>query len=348
MMRLVQPEDFPAFDPHPLLRNAHAMTVAGVLAPRRNRFVGVLSEQRLFRTEDHTQVLAWCEWQPEPRAAPTLLLLHGLAGSADSVYVCGTADKAYAVGFNTVRLNIRNCGDTHHLTPTLYHSGLTGDLHAVLTELHERDGLGPIVLAGFSLGGNIILKLLGELASARPDYLFGAVAVSPPIDLATCSAAIEQGGFNEVYQARFLRRLKATLRRKAALFPAIYDLDGIDDLKTLREFDDRYTAPHMGFGNAANYYAQASSLPYIAQIRVPTLIISARDDAFIPAAPLDRAEVRGNPAVSVVVTDHGGHVAFIGRRPAMSAAHVDADRRWAENRIVQFASGLVDPLAATG
>ena len=344
-------DQFPDFDPHPLLRNRHAMTVFGVFAPRRHEYVGVISERRLFATEPGTQVLAWCEWQPEPTECPTLVLVHGLAGSSSSVYVCGTAEKAYAAGFNTVRLNIRNCGDSEHLTETLYHSGLTEDLRAVLAELVDRDGLSPIVVAGFSLGGNMALKLLGECGDAPPKGVVGAVAVSPPIDLERCSRAIEQPGFNGVYHRRFLVLLKEKLRQKAALFPEIYDVSRLDDIKTLRQFDDAYTAPHMGFGDAATYYERASSLPFIAHIRVPTLIISARDDAFIPHEPLQESPVRDNERVSVVLTDHGGHLAFIGRRVAECGSFVDADRRWAENRVVQFAEtrvgrrAIANPLA---
>jgi len=299
----------------------------------------------LFRTTEDTQVLALCDWQADRKSCPTLVLLHGLVGSAEAVYLVGTADKAFAKGFNTVRLNMRNCGGTAHLTPTLYHSGLTHDLRSVMTELLEVDGLMNLFVSGFSLGGNVVLKLLGEWGEDAPPMVRGAVAVSPPVDLAECSRAIEAGAFNDVYQRRFLRLLKVTMRQKGALFPDRYDLTEIDQIRTLREFDDRFTAPHSGFGDAATYYERASALPFIPKIRVPTLIVSARDDGMIPADPLLSEEVRANEAVRCVITDRGGHIAFIGRRPAEVGDESDLDRRWAENRIVQF---CVSRCAATG
>lgn len=326
----------PEFVPHPLLRSGHAQTVFGTLAPRRALHVGRASARRLFQTAADTQVLGLCDWQEVPAAHPTLVLLHGLSGSAESAYLIGTADKAFARGFNTVRLNMRGCGGTAHLTPTLYHSGLTVDLRAVLAELADSDRLATLFVAGFSLGGNVVLKLLGEYGDEAPGGLRGAVAVSPPVDLARCAAAIEGGGFNEVYQRRFLRRLKEAMRERAALYPDRYDLRPLDAVRTLREFDDRFTAPCSGFADAADYYARASSLPWVPRIRVPTLVLSAEDDAMVPPAPLRAEEVRGNEAVRCVITDRGGHIAFVARRPAAADDHPDLDRRWAENRIVQF------------
>lgn len=328
--------EIPDFEPHPLLRSGHAQTVFGTLAPRRPRHVGQATERRLFRTAEDTQVLALCDWQLARRESPTIVLLHGLVGSAEAVYLVGTADKAFARGFNTVRLNMRNCGGTAHLTPTLYHSGLTDDLRAVLRELEVEDGLSAIFVAGFSLGGNVVLKLLGEFGDAAPSALRGAVAVSPPVDLAACSRAIVAGAFNDVYQRRFLRLLKGTMREKGALFPDRYDLSELDRVRTLREFDECFTAPYSGFGDAQTYYERASALPFIPKIRVPTLIVSAEDDGLIPTAPLQSEAVRNNDAVRCVITERGGHIAFIGRRPAAVGDEADLDRRWAENRVVQF------------
>lgn len=287
-------------------------------------------ELRQFHTEEHTTVVAACHWQPDRTAHTTLLLLHGLEGSSDAHYMRGIADKAWRAGMNVVRLNQRNCGGTEHLTPGLYHSGLTTDPRAVLTELIEQDHVPGIVLAGYSMGGNVLLRLAGELGGAAPPQLTGVAAVSPVIDLAACVEAMERRG-NWIYQWNFMRNLRARMLRKAKVFPEAFDLAPLARLRTIRGFDDTYTAPHHGFGDAANYYYQASALRLIDRIRIPALIISAADDPFVPASIFDAPEVRGNPHIRVALTPHGGHCAFIGQRDAGD------DGYWAETAIVDFA-----------
>jgi uncharacterized protein len=314
------------------LRNGHLMTVVAWARPRR---LGALPrpDLREFRTEAHTTVVAACHWQPERTAHATLLLLHGLEGSSDAHYMRGIADKAWRAGMNVVRLNQRNCGGTEHLTPGLYHSGLTTDPRAVLMELIDQDGLPAIVLAGYSMGGNVLLRLAGEFGDAAPPQLKGVAAVSPVIDLAACVDAIERRG-NWIYQWNFMRNLRARMRRKAKVFPDAFDLAPLARLRTIRGFDDTYTAPNHGFGDAANYYYQASALRLIDRIRIPTLIISAADDPFVPPSIFDAPEVRNNPAIRVEILPHGGHGAFISRRGG------DDDGYWAESAIVDFAQWI--------
>src|SRR5262245_37734584 len=172
------------------LRNTHAMTIVGSQRPRRFAILAEPHERREFHTEAHTTVVAHCHWQPQRQTRPTVLVIHGLEGSAEASYVLGTASKAFTAGFNVLRCNVRNCGGTLHLTPTLYHSGLTTDLHHITRELIERDNLPELFLIGFSMGGNQSLKFAGELAEAAPPQLRGIVAISPPIDLEQCSLAI--------------------------------------------------------------------------------------------------------------------------------------------------------------
>ena len=314
------------------LRNGHLMTVYAWGRPRRLASLP-RPDLREFRTAPDTTVMAACHWQPDPASAGTLLLLHGLEGSSDAHYMRGIADKAWRAGLNVVRLNQRNCGGTEHLTPGLYHSGLTADPRAVLLELIERDGLPSIVLAGYSMGGNVLLRLAGEFGDTPPPQLKGVAAVSPVIDLAACVAALERRS-NRVYEWNFMRNLRARMVRKARHFPASFDLSKLPAIRTIRAFDDAYTAPHHGFGDAANYYSQASALRLIDRIRIPALIISAEDDPFVPASIFDAPELRTNPHIRVEMTPHGGHCAFISERCP------DDDGYWAEAAIVDFAAGL--------
>ncbi len=312
------------------LRNGHAMTIATWARPRTLRSLPQ-PERREFRTASDTTVVAACHWQAQRTEHGTLLLLHGLEGSSDAHYMRGIADKAFRAGLNVVRLNQRNCGGTEHLTPGLYHSGLTADPHAVLRELIEHDRLPSVVLAGYSMGGNVLLRLAGELGADAPPQLKGVAAVSPVIDLEACVSAIEQPA-QYVYQWNFMRNLRRSMRRKAEAFPGAYDVGPLARLRTIRGFDDAYTAPHHGFGDAANYYQQASALRVIDRIRIPALIISAADDPFVPPSIFDAPELRSNPHVRVEITPHGGHCAFLSERNA------DDDGYWAESAIVSFAS----------
>ena len=310
--------------------NGHAQTILAFAWPRYLTIpISDLSEERLFELEPNVHLLAHCHWQSDPTSHPTLLLIHGLEGSSKSKYMLGTAEKGFRCGFNVVRLNLRNCGGTEHLTPTLYHSGMTGDLLAVLKQLIEMDGLRAIFLVGFSMGGNMVLKLAGEDAKNLPSQLSAVCAVSAAVDLASCMEAVKFRA-NWVYEQYFLRSLCRRLRLKHELYPELYDTSDLHLVHTIRDFDERYTAHDGGFENADDYYRRASALPVIQHINRPTLIIHAQDDPFIPFEPLKHRSVASNPYVLLLAPEHGGHVGFV-------ADHVkEQDRFWAENRIVQF------------
>jgi uncharacterized protein len=316
------------FVPPPALRNAHAMTIFGSKRPRRFPVLNHAPERRAFKTEPHTTVVAYCHWQPERQTRPTVLVIHGLEGSADAAYVLGTASKAFAAGFNVLRFNVRNCGGTLHLTPTLYHSGLTTDLHHVTRELIEGDGLPQLFLIGFSMGGNQSLKFAGELGEDAPSQLRGIVAISPPIDLEQCSRAIMRRE-NLIYELRFLLSLRRTLRAKNKHFPDAFDLTRLRGVRHLWDWDEAFQH-HNGFAGARGYYQHASSLPYLPHLRVPTAIITAQDDPFIPYVSFTDERLRDNPHIHLVSPRYGGHVAFCGQRQP------DEDRAWAENRAVEF------------
>lgn len=256
-----------------------------------------------------------------------------MEGSTASAYMLATADKAFRAGFNVVRFNVRNCGDTDHLTPTLYHAGLTDDLRSVMRELIEVDGLKQIFAAGFSLGGNMVLKLAGEYAENPPPELKAVVAISPSVDLRASTSRLSQPR-NWLYQRSFLGRLKKRVRTKARLFPQIYDAQRLRQIRSIEQFDNRFVAPAFGFADASDYYARASGLPYIERIRVPTLIIHAQDDPFIPFAPLRSPSVAANPYVLLLNPKRGGHVGFVSKNVK------DEDRFWAENRLVEFCEML--------
>jgi uncharacterized protein len=316
------------FVPDRLFRNAHAQTILTNQRPR--RFLPELSRaaRREFQTEADVRVVAFCSWQSEPRKHPTMLVVHGLEGSADAGYVLGTASKAFLAGFNVIRYNVRNCGGTAHLTPTLYHSGLTIDLHQVLRELIEVDRLPQIFLVGFSMGANQSLKLAGELGTEAPPELAGFCAISPPLDLEECSRSIGERR-NLIYERRFLRSLKKTMEQKARLFPEVYDLSGLDRVRSLWDFDE-LVGHHNGFSGALDYYTKSSSRRFVDRIHVPTLIIHAQDDPFIPMTAFADESLRANPWIILLNPEHGGHVAFCGRSSETE------DRAWAENRAVQF------------
>ena len=198
-------------------------------------------------------------------------------------------------GWNVVRLNQRNCGDTEHLSRGLYHSGLTNDPLFVLRELIERDGIRALAVAGYSLGGNLTLKLAGDLGDAAPPQLKAVCAVSPTMDLAVCVKALERKA-NVAYQWNFVRRLKARMRRKAAVVPGVFTLEPLRRIWTVRQFDEAYTAPHHGFRDAADYYHRASAMRVIDRIAVPALILTAADDPFVPVGAVSRSGSDGQSA----------------------------------------------------
>ena len=214
---------------------------------------------RYFDVAPDTRVLAHCHWQPEPWTHPTLLALHGLNGSSDAHYMRGLATKAFARGMNVLRLNQRNCGNTEHLSAGLFHSGLTADAKHVIEELTAIDGITSIGVAGYSLGGNLALKLAGEYGADAPPALIGVAAVSPIIEIGECVRALERPG-NFLYQWNFVRDLKKRIRRKDRFHPGAFDLSKLGSVRTVRDFDDVFTAPH--FVGSSRVDLQACKLEY--------------------------------------------------------------------------------------
>jgi len=321
----------------PRFSGGHTQTLYAWAKPR--RFPALPQPvARYFDVAADARVLAHCHWHDAPTDHPTLLLLHGLEGSSLAHYICGISDKAWAAGWNVVRLNQRNCGNTEHLSRGLYHSGLTDDPLLVMRELIDVDRIRTIAIAGYSLGGNLTLKLAGELGDAAIPELAAVCAVSPTMDLASCVEALERRA-NIAYEFNFVRNLKARMRRKAAAFPGDYALEPLRRVWTVRQFDEAYTAPHHGFSGATDYYHRASALRVINRIRVPALILTAQDDPFVPTGAFSDPAVTGNPHITVVITPHGGHCAFVEpRQPGY-------DGYWAEREIVRFVTTVASAKA---
>lgn len=297
----------------PLFRNPHLQTIAAHYWKRSEAAAPV--ERRLVETEPGVRVLLESQ-RPAGNAIGEIVLVHGLEGSGSAGYIRSLSAAALAAGFAAHRFHMRTCGGTEHLCDTLYHAGLTSDLLAVLRQLGAR-----AFVVGFSLGGNVVLKLAGELGETATEIVDGVCAVSTPLDLAACARRIAQPD-NRIYEARFVRRMRARLCATGR-----YSRGDFAGLRTVMAIDDRITAPSFGFGNAANYYRTQSAIGYLDAIRVPTLLLQAKDDTFIPFETYTAAALSRNPMLDLVATEHGGHLGFLARGPR---------RFWADHAIMEW------------
>lgn len=319
-----------AFRPGRWLRGGHVQTLAAFLLSRRIHLPA--PEERLVEVAPGIQVRCWCYWQPQNREqAPTLIVVHGLEGSTESQYMTGVARNGLAADMNVVLMNQRNCGGMDHCAPTLYNSSLSSDVAAVARHVVERDGVSRFVLIGFSMGGNLVLKLAGEWGSQAPPQLRGVAAVCPAMDLAASADALHEPA-NRIYEYYFLLQLFRRTRRKARHFPGFLDLSRLRGVRSLRQFDDRITAYYCGFTGADDYYARAGAANVVDRIAVPTLIIHAANDPFIRMRPETRERILRNPNITYIETSDGGHCAFIGLRDGDPRD----DGRWAEKQVVEF------------
>ncbi len=325
------------FHPRRFLRNAHLQTVAGNYLPRINGLpspeaqlveVAPASESQIA-----SQVLCHCHWQPEEVRAsrPTAIIVHGLEGSSNSQYVVGNANKIWRAGGNIIRMNMRNCGDTDTLTPTLYHSGLSNDVLAVMNFFVAKYGLQSMSLIGYSMGGNLVLKLAGELGAAAPSVLRSVIGVSPVVDLGPSADALHLPQ-NRMYEMKFLRALLRRFRRKAALFPRVYDPTRARKIRSLRDFDEHINAVYAGFTGADDYYHRAAAARVLDRITVPTLILHSADDPFIRLTAESHAMIAANPHITLIETRNGGHCAFLDQ-PDKARAY---DGYWAEHTLLRF------------
>jgi uncharacterized protein len=325
------------FIPRRFLSNGHLQTIAGnyfsrvdILPPPEDQLVEV---SPATANQIASRVLCHCHWQPDDVRAicPTAIIVHGLEGSSNSQYVVGNANKLWRADCNIVRMNMRNCGGTEALSPTLYHSGLSTDVLTVMNFFVAQYGLQSVSLIGYSMGGNLVIKLAGDLGAVAPTVLHSVIGVSPAVDLGPSADAMHLPQ-NRLYEMKFLRNLLRRFRRKAVLFPRAYDRNRAAGIHSLREFDDRITALYSGFSSADDYYHRAAAARVLHRITVPTLVLHALDDPFIRLTPETRKAIIANPHITMVETKHGGHCAFLAEpNPAMGY-----DGYWAEHTLLRF------------
>jgi predicted alpha/beta-fold hydrolase len=319
------------FSPPLLLRNCHLMTLLPAIITRGHRLKAHPAEIVTIPVSSDSSITAHCHIQPDQSKTPTLLLVHGLEGSSESSYIVGLAEQALAAGTNVVRINLRNCGNTLHLTPTLYNAGLSEDIIQGVDWLNRERQLNNFSLVGYSLGGNLVLKTAAELGKSS-SAVSSICAISPSIDLEAAVTALGQG-FNRIYEYNFLMSLKDKIKKKQKLYPDHYDLRKLVQVKSLKQFDETYTAPDGGYKNAEDYYRQASALFVLKNIRLPTLIIAAQDDPLVPFESFHGIETR---YISLLAPKYGGHAAFIQRRQKKSDGKPIEEIFWTDHRVISF------------
>lgn len=333
----------PEFKPRRWLSNGHLQTIVGNFLPRHNKlpaarteFIDVPLPPEMRSSHAHiaemqSRILCHCHWQQEDALRkPTVVLVHGLEGSSHSQYVVGNANKLFSHGCNVVRMNMRNCGWSDALSGTLYHSGMSCDVLAVMQWLMGH-GFTSIALAGYSMGGNLVLKAAGELGNTAPPQLKSVVAISPPMDLRESADALGLKR-NWIYERRFLKALRVRYRRKRSLFPAIFLHVGEKGFTSLRAFDEHVMAPQCGFSGADDYYARSGAYRVVEHISIPTLVVHAWDDPFIRLTESTRAKLLANRSITLIEPEHGGHCAFL----ADPMPDQNYDGYWAEHILRNF------------
>jgi predicted alpha/beta-fold hydrolase len=315
-----------SFSPAWWLPGAHSQTLWGKFFRRPQ-----IHDTRIERLETPDGDFLNLHHLDAPPGSPILLLLHGLEGSVRSHYIQGLLGQARRRGWRAAVLVFRSCGGEMNRLGRSYHSGETGDLSLVLEHLQSAFPAVPFVLAGVSLGGNVLLKYLGEQGSRVSPRIKGAAAVSVPYDLSRSSRYIDQG-FSRLYQWNFLRSLRAKAVAKARQFPDLSLSSRLSAARTMFDFDEYFTAPVHGFGGAEDYYTKASSLHWLEYISTNTLLLSAVDDPFLPPQVLNdvRDRARNNPRLHLEFPEHGGHVGFVGGKSPLSPIY------YLEHRVSEF------------
>lgn len=318
----------PTFCPPRFLRNGHLQTILPRLLRRR---LGLRYRRERLELDDGDFLdLDWSRaaGRDGGRVHGVVILSHGLEASAEADYIRGTAAAVNAAGWDALAWTFRGCGQDPNRLPRFYHSGETGDLRRIIRHVEETAAERParIALVGFSLGGNLTLKHLGEAAPAAS--VVAAAAVSVPIDLASSARALDERPANRLYLRRFLHSLIRKVENKGSRFAEAFDLTGVRAIRTFQEFDDRFTAPLHGFRDAADYWARSSARQFLGGIRVPTLLVNARDDPFLAPESFPFPEAEANPHFFLDAPDHGGHVGFLDFAAGSPI--------WTERRIARF------------
>ncbi|MFO0914805.1 MAG: alpha/beta fold hydrolase [Pirellulales bacterium] len=320
-------EPTPSFVPHPLFAGPHRQTIAGAYLWRRPADSGV---RRWVELDDGDRLVVHDDrgegWRPGDRA---VLLVHGLAGSHSSGYMLRAARKLNQVGCRTFRLDLRGCGAGMMTARRPLHAARVDDIVAAVRQVAQWTSDSPLTLVGFSLGASMVLKLLGNVR-ALPESIHSAIAVCPPLDILACSRKLREG-WNRIYDASFVRALRRQLKLRRERVPGFVDADWTSPPSSLYDFDRLYTAPNGGFAGVEDYYQQASSLPQLSRISVPTRILFSEDDPLVPSDVFRRAEY--SPTTRVYPTRYGGHLGFLARPAANSP---DPDWHWLDWRIVDW------------
>ena len=319
--------EHPPFEPHPWIRSPHAQTIIGRYWPSPSSQLAAIPREVVLPDGDRLVVL---DSRPNgwTNSAPTAVLVHGLAGDAEASYLIRLGSRLTRRGVRVVRVNLRNSGIGFGLAKRVYHAGRSDDLRAVLAWLKERDGMSPVALVGYSLGGNLVLKLAAEAAldPTGAEALDCVIASNPPIDLTACSLAMRDPT-NRLYDRNFvkwLRRMVCELHRRIPeLGPS-----GIEDVQSVLEFDDRYTSRRNGFASAHDYYQQCTLVGKVGQIKVPGLVVHAMDDPFVPHEPFQKAEWPSNVELQLVA--QGGHLGYVSRYSP------EGGRRWLDSRLERW------------
>lgn len=330
-MAIKYSKDFSPFKP---FADRHLMTIASALWVR--NFKDLIGQETRWYVDvtDNSKVLVDLNINQEGAHKDTLLIvIHGLEGCSRSHYVCGVASKAYRQGFSTARMNLRNCGGTAHLTDTLYNAGMSQDVIKVANCAMEEHGFKNVILAGYSLGGNIVLKAASELETNGADWLKAVIGVSPSVDLSLAVDQLELG-INRIYEFTFLRSLKAKIREKAKRYPDKFRVQELKSVKTVREFDEYFTAADGGYDSASHYYASASAIGFVKDIKKPVLIIASQDDPIVPFESFEDSRFKSDN-IEVVAPLSGGHGAFLGSLKGKNGEK-RPDRFWAEDLVSEF------------
>ncbi|HEY6547147.1 MAG TPA: alpha/beta fold hydrolase [Vicinamibacteria bacterium] len=314
------------FRPHPLTVGPHRQTLLGYWA--RRRLVWKLAAEDLWvEVSQETRLLLRLTWQPGRREDhPLLLVVHGLGGSDSATYAVSTGGLAFNRGFHVARMNMRGAGDSEGRNKHFYNAGLDTDVRAALEAL--APSCSCLFVTGFSLGGSVSLLALGRQRLHLPAKLRGVAAVCPPLDLAACAASLESRA-GRVYTSYFMRRLRCACRRRQRLHPTLYEAGREHAARTVREFDERITAPYGGYRDADDYYARSSAGPWLGEVDRPALVLAAEDDPMVPGESVRKYPLPASGLVRREILATGGHVGFVAQAEAPG-------RFWAADRVLEW------------
>lgn len=319
------------FQPHLVLPNAYFQTIGAIDFPRfRESNLIARTKREIIPVSENAQIAVDFSLQENPEKHPTVVVIHGINGSSESRFSLGIGHKAFRHCFNIARINLRGAGGTEKLSQTLYHAGQSEDILAVLKHVRAKGLNGNIYLAGFSFGGNICLKLAGELGENAKGIIAGVAVISSLADPVNNGQSYLSK--NEFFSQNVLRGLKNAVRKMAKIYPDIWDTSKLDEIDSVYKWDSVYMVNPGGFESAEDYYEKVSALPHVPKTAVPTLAIHSEDDPLLSSKTLRSKEFTENPHVVTLITQNGGHGGFIAARKLMG----ELDRHWAENRAIEF------------